>query len=61
MQRLERQIERLTTREAELSATLAAQASDYQMLIELGAQLRGVQEEKARLEERWLTVAEESG
>jgi ATP-binding cassette subfamily F protein uup len=61
MQRLERQIERLTTREAELSAALAAQASDYQKLIELGAQLRGVQEEKARLEERWLTVAEESG
>ena len=60
MQRLERQIERLTTREAELSAALAAQASDYQKLIELGAQLRGVQEEKARLEERWLTVAEES-
>jgi len=60
MQRLERQIERLTTREAELAAALAAQASDYQKLIELGAQLRGVQEEKARLEERWLTVAEES-
>jgi ATP-binding cassette subfamily F protein uup len=60
MQRLERQIGRLGTREAELSAALAAQASDYQKLIELGAQLRGVQEEKARLEERWLTVAEES-
>ena len=51
------QIDRLTTRETELSAALAAQASDYQKLIELGAQLRGVQEEKARLEERWLTVA----
>jgi len=30
-----------------------------QKLIELGAQLRGVQEDKARLEERWLTVAEQ--
>jgi ABC transport system ATP-binding/permease protein len=60
LQRLERQIDRLTTRETELSAALAAQASDYQKLIELGAQLRGVQEEKARLEERWLTVAEQS-
>jgi ATP-binding cassette subfamily F protein uup len=60
LQRLERQIDRLAARETELSAALAAQASDYQKLIELGAQLRGVQEEKARLEERWLTVAEQS-
>ena len=59
LQRLERQIDRLSARETELSAALAAQASDYQKLIELGAQLRGVQEDKARLEERWLTVAEQ--
>jgi ATP-binding cassette subfamily F protein uup len=60
LQRLERQIDRLSARETEPSAALAAQASDYQKLIELGAQLRGVQEEKARLEERWLTVAEQA-
>jgi len=59
MQRLERQIERLSTRETELSTELAAHASDYEKLIELGQQLRAVQDEKARLEERWLTVAEE--
>jgi ABC transport system ATP-binding/permease protein len=59
MQRLERQIERLTGREAELSAELAAHATDYEKLIELGQQLRAVQDEKARLEERWLTVADE--
>jgi len=59
MQRLERQIGRLTGREAELSAELAANASDYEKLIGLGQQLRAVQEEKARLEERWLTVADE--
>jgi ATP-binding cassette subfamily F protein uup len=59
MQRLERQIERLTTRETELSAELAARASDYEQLIELGQQLRAVQDERARLEERWFTVAEE--
>ena len=58
LQRLERQIDRLAAREAELSAELAAQASDYQKLIELGAELRGAQEERARLEDRWLTVAE---
>jgi ATP-binding cassette subfamily F protein uup len=60
MQRLERQIDRLTAREEELTAELAANASDYEKLIELGAQLRAVQEEKASLEERWLVVAETS-
>jgi ABC transport system ATP-binding/permease protein len=61
MQRLERQLERLTTQEAELTAELAANASDYVALTELGAQLRGVQEEKGRLEDEWLAAAEESG
>jgi ABC transport system ATP-binding/permease protein len=60
LQRLERQIDRLSAREGELTAELAASASDYEKLIELGAQLRAVQEEKASLEERWLAVAETS-
>jgi ATP-binding cassette subfamily F protein uup len=59
LHRLERQIDRLGTREAELSAELAAHASDYTRLIDLGARLREVQAEKADLENRWLTVAEE--
>jgi ABC transport system ATP-binding/permease protein len=60
MQRLERQIDRLTGREAELTATLAEHASDYVRLAELGAELRGVQDEKNRLEEQWLEAAEQS-
>jgi ATP-binding cassette subfamily F protein uup len=60
MQRLERQIDRLAAREEELTAELAASASDYEKLIELGAQLRAIQEEKASLEDRWLVVAETS-
>jgi ABC transport system ATP-binding/permease protein len=60
MQRLERQIDRLAAREEELTAELAASASDYEKLIELGAQLGAIQEEKASLEERWLMVAETS-
>jgi ABC transport system ATP-binding/permease protein len=60
MQRLERQIDRLAAREEELTAELAASASDYEKLIELGGQLRAIQEEKASLEERWLVVAETS-
>jgi ABC transport system ATP-binding/permease protein len=57
--RLERQISRLTDEEARLSAELAASGSDYERLLDLGAQLRGVEEERTALEERWLLVAAE--
>jgi ABC transport system ATP-binding/permease protein len=59
--RLERQISRLADTEERLSADLAASASDYQRLIDLGAELRAVQQERAELEDRWLVVAEEIG
>jgi ATP-binding cassette subfamily F protein uup len=59
LQRLERQIDRLGGREKELGEELAARASDYAALIDLGGQLREVQAEKARLEEEWLAVAED--
>ena len=58
MQRLERQISRLAGREEELHAALAEHAADYVRLTELGAELRGVQQEKDRLEEQWLEAAE---
>ena len=57
--RLERQLAAVSAREAELTAELAASASDYEALIDLGAQLRAVQAEKAGLEDRWLELAEE--
>ena len=60
LQRLERQIDRLGVREKELTEELAARASDYEALIELGAQLREVQDGKERLEEEWLAVAEDT-
>ena len=60
MARLERQIDRLATREAELGEALAASATDYVRLTELGAELRQVQAEKSRLEEQWLEAAEAS-
>src|SRR5215468_3456406 len=61
LQRLERQIDRLSSREKELIEQLAAHASDYTALVELGDQLREVQAERARLEEIWLAVAEDAG
>ena len=57
--RLERQLDRVSGREAELTEALAEHASDYTRLIDLGAQLRAVQQEKAGLEDRWLALAEE--
>jgi ABC transport system ATP-binding/permease protein len=57
LQRLERQLDRLSAREAELTAQLAANATDYEKLTVLGADLRAAQAEKADLEERWLAVA----
>src|SRR5271165_4285591 len=59
LQRLERQLERLSARETELTGQLAANATDYERLTELGAELKATQAEKADLEERWLTVATE--
>ena len=56
--RLDRQLTRLVDREAELHEALAASAADYARLMELGDELRGVQAEKATLEDRWLEVAE---
>ncbi len=57
LQRLERQLERLSAREQELADQLAANATDYEKLTSLGAELRAAQAEKADLEDRWLAVA----
>ena len=59
MQRLERQLERVTAREAELTAELAANATDYERLTTLGAELRQVQADKADIEDKWLAIAGE--
>ena len=59
LQRLERQLERLSAREAELAEQLAANATDYEKLTALGTDLRAAQTENANLVERWLTVAAE--
>ena len=57
LQRLERQLDRLSAREVRLTDLLAANATDYEKLTSLGAELRTVQAEKSDLEDRWLAVA----
>jgi ATP-binding cassette subfamily F protein uup len=59
LDRLDRQISKSSAREASLHEQLAANATDYEMLTQLGAELDAVQTEKAAMEERWLEVAGE--
>jgi ATP-binding cassette subfamily F protein uup len=59
--RLERQVDRLHQREAQLHEQLAAHATDYQKVAELDATLREVQAERSQVEEAWLVLAEEVG
>jgi ABC transport system ATP-binding/permease protein len=59
LQRLERQLDRISARETDLSEQLAANATDYEKLTSLGAELRAAQAERSDLEERWLSVAAE--
>jgi ATP-binding cassette subfamily F protein uup len=60
LSRLDRQLAAVTKREAELTAELAASATDYAKLIELGDELKAAQASKAELEDRWLEVAQEA-
>jgi ATP-binding cassette subfamily F protein uup len=56
--RLDRQLERLAEREAELVAAISEHATDPERLTELGAELTALQEEKEAAELEWLEAAE---
>ncbi|MGW0231926.1 ABC-F family ATP-binding cassette domain-containing protein [Actinopolymorpha singaporensis] len=56
--KLERQLSRLTARVDQLHSAQAEHASDYECLMELDGELRGVQAEKDEVETRWLELAE---
>jgi ABC-type multidrug transport system ATPase subunit len=59
--RLERQLSKLTEREARLHDALAASAADYAAAAKLDAELRELLSEKEALEEEWLEAAEAAG
>jgi ATP-binding cassette subfamily F protein uup len=56
--RLDKQLERVAVREAELNAQVLEHAQDYEKLAELGAELQAVAAEKEQLELEWLEAAE---
>ncbi|RKS68598.1 ATP-binding cassette subfamily F protein uup [Motilibacter peucedani] len=55
--RIERALERLTTRESELHTAMADSATDHERVLALDAELRTVSAERADLEERWLELS----
>ncbi|MEU7798281.1 ABC-F family ATP-binding cassette domain-containing protein [Micromonospora arborensis] len=57
--RLERQLSKLDQRETTLLDQLAADATDYARVAELDAQLKDLRAERERIEESWMTLAEE--
>jgi ABC transport system ATP-binding/permease protein len=56
--RLERALDKLAAREAELHAAMAAAASDHSRLSALQAELTGLAAEREALEDAWLEAAE---
>jgi ABC transport system ATP-binding/permease protein len=58
LSRLERQVGKLEDREARLNESLAEHGSDYEQIVELEAQLKAVQDERAQAEQAWLELAD---
>ncbi|MGW5561101.1 ABC-F family ATP-binding cassette domain-containing protein [Micromonospora sp. NPDC003944] len=57
--RLERQLGKLDQRETTLLDQLAADATDYAKVAELDTQLKDLRAERERIEESWMTLAED--
>jgi ATPase subunit of ABC transporter with duplicated ATPase domains len=61
LSRLERQLSKLDERERKLHDQLAANATDFEKVAELDAQLRDLRAEKEATEESWLELSERAG
>jgi ATP-binding cassette subfamily F protein uup len=58
MARIERRLEKISSLEKDLHDQMAAAATDYAKVAELDAKLRELTQERERLEEEWLTLAD---
>ena len=56
--RVEKQLERIAVREAELHAEMEANLSDYDLLARVGTQLGELAAEKEELELEWLEASD---
>jgi len=60
LQRIERRLDRIGVRESELHAGIAEQATDFEKVAKLDAELRDLVAERDELEMRWLELAEDA-
>ncbi|WP_240501440.1 ABC transporter C-terminal domain-containing protein, partial [Streptomyces neyagawaensis] len=60
LQKIERQLDKLSERETKLHAQIADNATDFAKVAELDAELRALAGEKDELEMRWLELAEDA-
>ncbi|WP_326697965.1 ABC-F family ATP-binding cassette domain-containing protein [Streptomyces sp. NBC_01754] len=60
LQKVERQLDKMSTRETELHAQIAAHATDFEKVAQLDAELRELVAERDTLEMRWLELAEDA-
>ena len=56
--KVEKQLERIAAREAELHAEMEANLTDYELLARVGDQLGDLAAEKEELEMEWLEASE---
>ncbi|QSS91203.1 ABC-F family ATP-binding cassette domain-containing protein [Streptomyces sp. M54] len=60
LQKVERQLDKLSTRETTLHAQIAEHATDFEKVAKLDAELRELVTERDELEMRWLELAEDA-
>ncbi|MER5814897.1 ABC-F family ATP-binding cassette domain-containing protein [Streptomyces californicus] len=60
LQKVERQLDKLSTRETALHAQIAEHATDFEKVAKLDAELRELVTERDELEMRWLELAEDA-
>ncbi|HEY8980859.1 MAG TPA: ATP-binding cassette domain-containing protein, partial [Streptomyces sp.] len=60
LQKIERQLDKVTEKETKLHAQIAENATDFAKVAELDAQLRALGGEREELEMRWLELAEDA-
>ncbi|HEY5834212.1 ABC-F family ATP-binding cassette domain-containing protein [Streptomyces sp.] len=59
LQRIERQLDKVGERESKLHVSIADNATDFEKVAALDAELRALREEREELEMRWLELAED--
>jgi ABC transport system ATP-binding/permease protein len=60
LQRIERQLDRIAEKEAKLHTEIAENATDFERVAQLDAELRELHDERDELEMRWLEIADDA-